>query len=389
MPYTAPDIKDRIALGDNKYATQTLPDNRTMLTPAPDSVAEPGTDINKALLQPLCRTVEQLDASMVPYTDHWWRRRSIAGTYYETQSNAYSGYSYTKTTFYYIYYYISIFANEYDTATLKYANSININQANGSISLASPTTVTVTESGYTTSQLQSMLAGKYVSGLLPNTTAIFYIPQTSYVVSRNWESAETGESTNYIGYEDSNDPGRGSLTKVMLPATAYSESIGAWSYVSSADSDTYPHNGVANGMTYEYIGKLFDTVLSTATPPAMTIVNYTSANFISDVYSVAVPYDRFLFAVINDDKFSVPQIIGVATKSNLSMVGLTAQSKAENADYNYFTFAAMTLGGFVPVVGAQSGGVGASAAVEVTSSGLKLYGTAFTSRSGKLMYMKL
>ena len=28
---------------------------------------------------------------------------------------------------------------------------------------------------------------------------------------------------------------------------------------------------------------------------------------------------------------------------------------------------------------AQSGGVGASAAVEVTSSGLKLYGTAFTS----------
>ena len=105
--------------------------------------------------------------------------------------------------------------------------------------------------------------------------------------------------------------------------------------------------------------------------------------------SVAVPYDRFLFAVINENRFNVPQIIGIATKSNLSAVGLTAQSKAENADYNYFTFAAMTLGGFVPVVTAQSGGVGASAAVEVTSSGLKLYGTAFTSRSGKLMYMKL
>ena len=52
MPYTAPDIKDRRAVGDNTYATQTLPDNRTMLTPTPDSVAEPGTDINKALLQP-------------------------------------------------------------------------------------------------------------------------------------------------------------------------------------------------------------------------------------------------------------------------------------------------------------------------------------------------
>ena len=51
MVYTSRDIKDRIALGDNKYYMTQLEDGRIMLTPAPDSVAEVGTDVNKALLQ--------------------------------------------------------------------------------------------------------------------------------------------------------------------------------------------------------------------------------------------------------------------------------------------------------------------------------------------------
>ena len=51
MVYTSRDIKDRIALGDNKYYMTQLDDGRIMLTPAPDSVVEIGTDINKELLQ--------------------------------------------------------------------------------------------------------------------------------------------------------------------------------------------------------------------------------------------------------------------------------------------------------------------------------------------------
>ena len=51
MIYTSRDIKDRVALGDNKYYMEQLPDGRVMLTPAPDSVIEEGTDINKELLQ--------------------------------------------------------------------------------------------------------------------------------------------------------------------------------------------------------------------------------------------------------------------------------------------------------------------------------------------------
>ena len=51
MVYTSRNIKDRIALGDNKFYMTQLDDGRVMLTPAPDSVVEVGTDINKELLQ--------------------------------------------------------------------------------------------------------------------------------------------------------------------------------------------------------------------------------------------------------------------------------------------------------------------------------------------------
>lgn len=51
MAYIARTIKDRVAVGDDCFYMEQLPDGRVRLTPAPDSVAEPGTDINKALLQ--------------------------------------------------------------------------------------------------------------------------------------------------------------------------------------------------------------------------------------------------------------------------------------------------------------------------------------------------
>ena len=51
MIYTSREIKDRVAIGDNKYYMEQLSDGRIMLTPAPDTVIEPGTDINRELLQ--------------------------------------------------------------------------------------------------------------------------------------------------------------------------------------------------------------------------------------------------------------------------------------------------------------------------------------------------
>lgn len=53
MAYVSREIKDRVAIGDNYFYMEELEDGRIMLTPAPDSITEIGTDINKALLQPI------------------------------------------------------------------------------------------------------------------------------------------------------------------------------------------------------------------------------------------------------------------------------------------------------------------------------------------------
>lgn len=51
MAYTARIIKDRVAVGDDCFYMEQLPDGRVRLIPAPDSVTEVGTDVNKELLQ--------------------------------------------------------------------------------------------------------------------------------------------------------------------------------------------------------------------------------------------------------------------------------------------------------------------------------------------------
>ena len=51
MAYIARDIKDRVAIGDDCFYMEQLGDGRVKLIPAPDSVSEVGTDVNKALLQ--------------------------------------------------------------------------------------------------------------------------------------------------------------------------------------------------------------------------------------------------------------------------------------------------------------------------------------------------
>ena len=53
MAYTPREIKDRVAVGDDIFVIENLGDNRIKLIPAPTHVSEPGTPVNKALLQPI------------------------------------------------------------------------------------------------------------------------------------------------------------------------------------------------------------------------------------------------------------------------------------------------------------------------------------------------
>ena len=390
MPYQAPEILDRTALGDDKYTVTELADGRKQLTPSPDSVSEPGTEINKALLDPAFKAIERMDNTLVPYTLYWWRRRPMSASYYEVQSDGYS-YGYSKATFDYVYKYISIFTGEYSSATLQYSKTVTINQSNGAVSLTNPTTVTVTKSGYTNDELQSLLAGKYVKGLYPSTDKIFYIPSASYVITRNWESASDGSTSYYTGYEDSNDPGRSPLTKVMYVSSAKSESIGNWTYVSSDDSETYPHSGMKDGMEYEYFGLIKDAALDALNTPPMKTINFTSANFSGNAFSVGIPYDRFAFVIYNPREAGDGSlaVFGIASKSSLKIFGISTKSRGENNNYNYFSKVNIVARQFLSDVSFSGLGIGMTEAVKVTSTGLTINGQNLGYYSGVLGYMKI
>ena len=62
MAYTPREIKDRVAVGDDIFQVEGLGDNRIRLIPTPTHVSEPGTPVNKALLQPIEDELGRLSA---------------------------------------------------------------------------------------------------------------------------------------------------------------------------------------------------------------------------------------------------------------------------------------------------------------------------------------
>jgi hypothetical protein len=72
MAYIPREIKDRVAVGDDIFQVEDLGDNRIRLIPAPTHVSEPGTPINKTLLQPIEDELGRL-SSTTPYAqlDHF------------------------------------------------------------------------------------------------------------------------------------------------------------------------------------------------------------------------------------------------------------------------------------------------------------------------------
>jgi microcystin-dependent protein len=63
MAYTPREIKDRVAVGDDIFIVEDLGNNRIRLIPDPIHVSEPGTPINKALLQPIEDFLATLDTN--------------------------------------------------------------------------------------------------------------------------------------------------------------------------------------------------------------------------------------------------------------------------------------------------------------------------------------
>lgn len=338
--YQAPDIKDRIATGDDLY-TITDSGGKKKLTPSPTTVEEPGTEINKALLQPLANTVQALDANIIPYTDYWWRIRQNAGSYVlnilpATQiENAYQ----SKTdnagrTTYWVCILECWYRNngnvndgEYkDPRTIKVASGVTMSAA-GVVSLVNPTSYNISQDDMNSySQRQtwaSRLRGKYVSGLSENPSIIYKIDSSADIDEWSASITVSGENTRYydFGFRMS---AIGS-TMVQVVTSRYSATTSDFTYEHSEDENFYPHSGTINGVEYQFLGKISEFAPK-ANKFNLQTINITSASYASNKFSAAVPGNLcfFMLNMITDpNSTSCGNFIGIIDKvsGNVFWVG--------------------------------------------------------------------
>lgn len=280
MAYTAPDFKDRVAIGDNKYTMTDAGNGKILLTPAPDEVTEVGTDIDKAIMQPLCDTVEAIDnqtvpavTQLLPYNLYYWLSRGISGYYSEVQTLAWKNYrncemhssSLRDRTAYIMYLFLYTSSGDTTSCTVSYSRSISISQSNGAVTLSNPSTTTLTTS-QSYSEIEDILGGRYVVGLNPNDDQIFYVPTANTISRDNWMIG--GEQRDYVGYvwdtygDETVDEGYG--TKIMSVSSKYNSTNSDWGVISSTEPDTYPSSGTVDGTEYIKLGRIDEAFLNYA-----------------------------------------------------------------------------------------------------------------------------
>lgn len=329
--YQVPEIKDRIAVGDDLYEI-TDSDGKRKLTPSPTEITEAGTPINKALLQPMADAIGRIDTDFVPYTQYWWRRRPTASSYTETRQAAVGqGYSHTSggVTYYFLDG-VRYSGGEYTCATLQYASSVTINQSTGAVSLVNPSSYTFTEStDVSSSSVYGRFQGKYVKGFLGATAKIFYIPAAAYMDSYAWEV--DGNSVYEKGFRFTADSG--SYYLPLLVGSVKNTAIGDWEAISSDSADTYPASGTSGGYDWVYLGKISDAVLtpSDESRAAWQTVNVTMANFSGTTASVAIPARLALIVVEpSETKYGAGSAFGVLDTVNGVFYGVSSDATSSS-----------------------------------------------------------
>ena len=345
--YQAPDIKDRVATGDDLY-TITDSGGKKKLTPSPTTIEEPGTEINKALLQPLADTVQALDANIIPYTDYWWRIRQNAGSYVlntlpATQiENAYQ----SKTdnagrTTYWVCILECWYRNngnendgEYkDPRTIKVASGVTMSAA-GVVSLVNPTSYNISRDDMNSYSKRetwaSRLRGKYVSGLSENSSIIYKIDSSADI--DEWSASITVSGENTLYYDFGFEMNAIGSTMVQVVTSRYSTTTSDFTYEHSEDENFYPHSGTTNGVEYQYLGKISEFAPK-ANKFNLQTINITSASYASNKFSAAVP-GNLCFFMLNmiTDRYSTScgNFIGIIDKAsgNVFWVGGSQNSGA-------------------------------------------------------------
>lgn len=405
MAYTAPTIKDRVATGDNQFIREDMGGNKVRLTPAPDEVLESGTDINKALLQPLCDAVEAIDAQTVPavekllpYNQYYWLSRGISGYYSENQQLAYAhsgSYTYKSGTSgvferienYMIWLFHFDDSSEQSSCSVQYSSSISISQSDGTITLNNPKTRVFTEDESNTT-IQNVLDGKYVKGLKPATNQIFYIPVGSEISSAAWAGDSGGNWRGYIWivYNDA-DVTEGTGPEVMYVSSKYNSTNSDWEIINSTEPNTYPENGVVNGTEYIKLGRIDNYVLNSALN-IPTVINITYANFSSGKCDINITAPRFAFiAALSQGNpwYRGDYMFGIGNRMTSTGMGIIWNNDGENAKYNWFSLANGFAGSKsdFPINGDTPSF--SSNGVQITSKGIRLLG----STTGKVIYMPI
>lgn len=351
--YQAPDIKDRVATGDDLY-TITDEGTKKKLTPSPTTIEEPGTEINKALLQPLADTVQTLDANIIPYTDYWWRIRQNAGSYVlnilpATQIEG--AWSSRRSNSGPDTYWVCILECWYrnngdvndgeskDPRTIKVASSVTMSAA-GVVSLVNPTSYNISQDDMNTySQRQTWatrLRGKYVSGLSENASIIYKIDSSADIDEWSASITVSGENTKYYDYGFKMSA-MGS-TMVQVVTSRFSATTSDFTYEHSDDENLYPHSGTTNGVEYQFLGKISEFAPK-ANKFNLQTINVTSASYASNVFSAAVPGDLcfFMFIVSNSVSHSAETIsllgdvVGIVDKATGSVFWIGGRITGDNS----------------------------------------------------------
>lgn len=299
--YIAPEIKDRVAVGDDLYQIADS-GGKKKLTPDPTEITEPGTPINKALLQPMADALQKASENIVPYNDYWWRIRQNAGSYSLrlVPSKQIEG-AYEKATANNgnVYYKVNILecwsrsngdendGEYYDDRTIQVASNISLG-SNGSISLVNPTSYSISGEDFYSqiTTYNSILAGKYVKGLSISPQRIYKVGTSPDIQKWNASITASGENTHYTDYYIH-------ASNVQVAVADYSETISDFSYVSNEDENFYPHSGTQDGIEYQFLGKIFDVAVK-AEPYNITTINITSANWNDRKYSIDIPCSRYM-----------------------------------------------------------------------------------------------
>lgn len=211
-----------------------------------DDPTQAGTPLNKAtLLKDATAALYGLGTGAVPddvlaelgkYKQYWWRRRSINAGWYQVDTTA------TNRLLKY---------DLYDTVVYTYGDSISVSQTNGTITINSPSSMTLRRSTVTVDKL-AVLKGKYFKTDLNQSDHIIagdiYFVPTDAAITRDYDS-DSG-STDY-------------RTSVLIHVTTeYRSTIGNWEYLQSSNRSAYPDSGTIGGYEYEYLGIPFDNAVT-------------------------------------------------------------------------------------------------------------------------------